>query len=74
MNRTPRSSRPDRAAYPARRVHCQDERGRHGVLTVTVIGGQVVLIGPGDVATVLRPLQAGRLRAALRDVVTGGAS
>jgi hypothetical protein len=50
-------------------VHCLDGHGRRGKLTVTLDGDRV-LIGQPDCAPVtLTTLEAGRLRAALRDVV-----
>ncbi|WAL67054.1 hypothetical protein ORV05_04500 [Amycolatopsis cynarae] len=50
-------------------ITCRDVIGRRQVLTVFIEGGQVVLVPPPGEATVLAPLDAGRLRAALRDAL-----
>lgn len=50
-------------------INCRDLHGRRRQLTVFASRGRVVLVPPPGEATVLEPLEVGRLRAALRDAV-----
>jgi hypothetical protein len=50
----------------------RDERGKHRQLAVGINNDRVVLTPHDGNAIALTPLQAGRLRAALRDVVLDG--
>jgi hypothetical protein len=50
-------------------VRCLDGHGRRGKLTVTIDGDRVLLGQPDCPPVTLTTLEAGRLRAALRDVV-----
>lgn len=50
-------------------VSCRDLAGRKRDLTIFVNSGRIVVVAPPGEAAVLEPLEAGRLRAALRDAV-----
>lgn len=47
-------------------VSCRDVAGRRRDVTVFVSQGHVVLVAPPGETAILEPLEAGRLRAALR--------
>lgn len=63
-----RSRRPDRA-IDSITVVCRDNTGRRTELVIALDRQRVVLAQPYGVAVVMTPLQAGRLRAAIRDLV-----
>ncbi|WP_019808907.1 hypothetical protein [Saccharomonospora halophila] len=63
---------PDREWDAARVVPCRDERGRRRRLTVGLDVDRVLVGRPETGWCVLTPLQAGRLRGALREVVADG--
>jgi hypothetical protein len=50
-------------------ISCRDLTGRRHALTVFVDNGHIILVPPLGDAAILSPLDAGRLRAALRDAV-----
>ncbi|WP_020666806.1 hypothetical protein [Amycolatopsis nigrescens] len=50
-------------------VRCRDSKGRNQSLTVRHEDGEIVLTTPSGEQLSFAPLQAGRLRAALRDLV-----
>lgn len=54
-------------------VRCCDAFGRTGHMTVGAVGAYVFLAAPHGEAVWLRRLDAGRLRAALRDMVIASA-
>jgi hypothetical protein len=55
-------------------VRCLDERGRRAKLIVALDGDRVLLEQPDGPPLSFTPLEAGRLRAALRDVVLRAAN
>lgn len=63
-----RYRRPDRAIESVT-LACLDNTGRRTELLIALDRQRVVLAQPYGVAVVLTPLQAGRLRAAIRDLV-----
>jgi hypothetical protein len=63
-----RSRRPDRAIASVT-LACLDNTGRRTELLIALDRQRLVLAQPYGVAIVLTPLQAGRLRAAIRDLV-----
>jgi hypothetical protein len=58
-----------RAARKDQLITCHDLVGRRRSIVVFADAGRVVLIAPAGETAVLTPLEVGRLRAALRDVV-----
>ncbi|MFR9730292.1 hypothetical protein ACL03H_13770 [Saccharopolyspora sp. MS10] len=55
-------------------ISCRDVAGRRRQVGVYVNQGNVVLVAPPGETAVLAPLEAGRLRAALRDAVVSAAT
>ena len=55
-------------------VNCRDVAGRRRNMAVFVNEGSVVVVAPPGEAAVLAPLEAGRLRAALREAVVAAAA
>lgn len=53
----------------ARTVACRDNTGRRSRLLITFDDDHLVLSQPFGVSVVLTPLQAGQLRAGLRDLL-----
>lgn len=55
-------------------VTCHDVAGRRRNMAVFVNEGNVVVVAPPGETAVLAPLEAGRLRAALREAVVAAAA
>ncbi|MEU6129450.1 hypothetical protein ABZ805_09780 [Saccharopolyspora sp. NPDC047091] len=55
-------------------VSCRDVAGRRRNMAVYVNQGNVVVVAPPGETAVLAPLEAGRLRAAIREAVVSAAA
>ncbi|GAB2686517.1 hypothetical protein GCM10027271_56550 [Saccharopolyspora gloriosae] len=55
-------------------VSCRDVAGRRRSMAVYVQQGNVVVVAPPGETAVLAPLEAGRLRAAIREAVVAAAA
>ncbi|MCA1194427.1 hypothetical protein [Saccharopolyspora sp. 6V] len=55
-------------------VSCRDVAGRRRNMAVYVNQGNVVVVAPPGETAVLAPLEAGRLRAAIREAVVAAAA